>query len=162
VPAGTPGLSVAPGYDKVGWCASDTHELSLVDVRVPAGNLLGERGKGLSQFLRILDEGRIAIAALATGLAQGCVDESVAYAKLRDAFGAAIGSFQAVSFAIADMQARANVAWLAWYDAADRMVRGQDFKGAAAIAKLTASENAVVNARAETQIHGVYGFMTET
>src|SRR5690606_23350314 len=93
VPAGTPGLTVAPGYDKVGWCASDTHELSFVDVRVPAANLLGERGKGLSQFLRTLDEGRVAIAALATGLAQGCVDESVAYARRRVAFGAPIGSF---------------------------------------------------------------------
>lgn len=162
VPAGTPGLSVAPGYDKVGWCASDTHELSFVDVRVPAGNLLGERGKGLSQFLRILDEGRIAIAALATGLAQGCVDESVAYARRRVAFGAPISSFQAVSFAIADMQARAHVARLAWHDAADRLVRGLDITSAAAIAKLTASETAVANARAATQIHGGYGFMTET
>jgi alkylation response protein AidB-like acyl-CoA dehydrogenase len=162
VPAGTPGLTVAPGYDKVGWCASDTHELSFVDVRVPAGNLLGERGRGLSQFLRTLDEGRVAIAALATGLAQGCVDESVAYAQRRVAFGAPIGSFQAVGFAIADMEARAHVARLAWHDAADRMVHGLDFKRAAAIAKLTASETAVANARAATQIHGGYGFITET
>src|SRR5688572_18487969 len=83
VPSGTPGLTVQPGYSKVGWCASDTHELSLDDVRVPAENLLGERGRGFAQFLRILDEGRIAIAALSVGLAQGCVDESVRYAGQR-------------------------------------------------------------------------------
>ncbi|MBX6752361.1 MAG: acyl-CoA dehydrogenase family protein [Micromonosporaceae bacterium] len=162
VPIDTPGLTVAPSYDKVGWCASDTHELSFVDVRVPAANLLGERGKGLAQFLRILDEGRVAIAALATGLAQGCVDESVAYAKRRVAFDRPIASFQAVAFMIADMQARAHVARLAWHDAASRAVHGLDFTSAAAIAKLTASETAVANARAATQIHGGYGFMTET
>jgi alkylation response protein AidB-like acyl-CoA dehydrogenase len=162
VPIDTPGLTVAPSYDKVGWCASDTHELSFVDVRVPAENLLGERGKGLAQFLRILDEGRVAIAALATGLAQGCVDESVAYAKRRVAFDRPIGSFQAIAFMIADMQARTHVARLAWRDAADRAVRGLDFTSAAAIAKLTASETAVANARAATQIHGGYGFITET
>ena len=162
VPAGTPGLTVSPGYDKVGWCASDTHELSFVDVRVPAANLLGERGKGLAQFLRTLDEGRVAIAALATGLAQGCVDESVAYARRRVAFGRPIGSFQAIGFTIADMEARAHTARLAWHDAADRLVRGVEFKRAAAIAKLTASDTAVANARAATQIHGGYGFITET
>jgi short/branched chain acyl-CoA dehydrogenase len=91
VPSGTPGFTVAPGYSKVGWCASDTHALHFDDVRVPAENLLGERGRGFAQFLRILDEGRIAIAALATGLAQGCVDESLKYAKERHAFGRAIG-----------------------------------------------------------------------
>jgi alkylation response protein AidB-like acyl-CoA dehydrogenase len=162
VPAGTPGLTVAPGYSKVGWCASDTHELSLEDVRVPAGNLLGERGKGLAQFLRILDEGRVAIAALATGLAQGCVDESLAYAARRRAFGVSIGSFQAIQFKIADMEARAHTARLAWHDAADRLRQGLEFKRAAAIAKLVASETAVDNAREATQIHGGYGFMNET
>jgi alkylation response protein AidB-like acyl-CoA dehydrogenase len=162
VPAGTPGLTVAPGYSKVGWCASDTHELSLEDVRVPAANLLGERGKGLAQFLRILDEGRVAIAALATGLAQGCVDESLAYAARRRAFGVSIGSFQAIQFKIADMEARAHTARLAWHDAADRLRQGLEFKRAAAIAKLVASETAVDNAREATQIHGGYGFMNET
>jgi alkylation response protein AidB-like acyl-CoA dehydrogenase len=162
VPLGTAGLTVAPAYDKVGWCASDTHELSFVDVRVPAGNLLGERGRGLAQFLQILDEGRVAIAALATGLAQGCVDESVGYARRRYAFGRPIGDFQAIQFKIADMEARAHTARLAWHDAADRLVRGVDFKRAAAIAKLTASETAVANARDATQIHGGYGFVTET
>jgi short/branched chain acyl-CoA dehydrogenase len=145
VPLGTAGLTVAPAYDKVGWCASDTHELSFVDVRVPAANLLGERGRGLAQFLQILDEGRVAIAALR-----------------RYAFGRPIGDFQAIQFKIADMEARAHTARLAWHDAADRLVRGADFKRAAAIAKLTASETAVANARDATQIHGGYGFITET
>jgi alkylation response protein AidB-like acyl-CoA dehydrogenase len=162
VPTGTPGLTVAPAYDKVGWCASDTHELSLSDVRVPAGNLLGQRGRGLVQFLRTLDEGRVAIAALATGLAQGCVDESVAYARRRQAFGAPIASFQAVRFRIADMAARAYTARLAWRDAADHQTCKEGFSRVAAIAKLTASEAAVGNARDATQIHGGYGFMNET
>jgi len=162
VPSGTPGFTVAPGYSKVGWCASDTHELHFDDVRVPAANLLGERGRGFAQFLKILDEGRIAIAALATGLAQGCVDESVAYAKQRHAFGHPIGDFQSIQFTLADMQARAHTARLAYYDAAARMLVGADFKQYAAIAKLHASTVAVDNARDATQIHGGYGFMNET
>ncbi|HEY7223329.1 MAG TPA: acyl-CoA dehydrogenase family protein [Micromonosporaceae bacterium] len=162
VPIDTPGLKVAPAYDKVGWCASDTHELSLVDVRVPAANLLGPRGSGLAQFLHALDEGRVAIAALATGLAQGCVDESVAYARQRHAFGSAIATFQAIRFKISDMAARAHTARLTWRDAADRLVRGEPFAMQAAIAKLTASETAVANAREATQIHGGYGFVNET
>ncbi|CAM5581640.1 Short/branched chain acyl-CoA dehydrogenase OS=Streptomyces violarus OX=67380 GN=FHS41_003798 PE=3 SV=1 [Streptomyces violarus] len=96
VPSGTPGFSVAAPYSKVGWNASDTRELSFADVRVPAANLLGEQGRGYAQFLRILDEATIAIAALATGLAQGCVDESVKYAKEREAFGRPIGANQAI------------------------------------------------------------------
>jgi short-chain 2-methylacyl-CoA dehydrogenase len=162
VPSGTPGLTVLPGYSKVGWCASDTHELAFEQVRVPAANLLGERGRGFAQVLETLDEGRIAIAALATGLAQGCVDESVRYAKQREAFGQPIGSFQAISFKLADMQARAHTARLAWWHAAARAMRGQPFKTEAAIAKLHASEAAVDNARDATQIHGGYGFMNET
>jgi alkylation response protein AidB-like acyl-CoA dehydrogenase len=162
VPSGTPGFTVAPGYSKVGWCASDTHELHFDDVRVPAGNLLGQRGRGFAQFLRILDEGRIAIAALATGLAQGCVDESVAYAGQRHAFGRAIGEFQAIQFAIADMEMRAHTARLAWYDAAARLESGAEFKRQAAMAKLYASGIAVDNARAATQVYGGYGFMNET
>jgi alkylation response protein AidB-like acyl-CoA dehydrogenase len=161
VPSGTPGLTVAPGYSKVGWCASDTHELVLSDVRVPHANLLGQRGRGFAQFLQTLDEGRIAIAALATGLAQGCVDESLRYAKQRQAFGRPIGDFQAIQFKVADMEMRAHTARLAWYDAAARLVRGEDFKRQAAIAKLYASEVAVANARDATQIHGGYGFMNE-
>jgi alkylation response protein AidB-like acyl-CoA dehydrogenase len=162
VPSGTPGFTVQPGYSKVGWCASDTHELNFDDVRVPAANLLGERGRGYAQFLRILDEGRVAFAALGVGLAQGCVDESVAYAKQRRAFGKAIGEYQAIQFKLADMEARAHTARLAYYDAASRLVNGRDFKRQAAIAKLQASDAAVANAREATQVHGGYGFMNET
>jgi short-chain 2-methylacyl-CoA dehydrogenase len=161
VPSGTPGFTVAPGYDKVGWCASDTHELSFDGVRVPVENLLGERGRGFKQFLTILDEGRIAIAALATGLAQGCVDESVAYARQREAFGSPISAYQAVQFMIAEMEAAAQTARLAWRDAAARLVAGLPIRNAAAIAKLQAGEAAMANSRKATQIHGGYGFMNE-
>jgi short-chain 2-methylacyl-CoA dehydrogenase len=161
VPSNTPGFTALPGYSKVGWCASDTHELAFDGVRVPAANLLGERGRGFAQFLRILDEGRIAIAALSVGLAQGCVDESLKYAQERHAFGGPIGRYQAIQFKIADMEARAHVARLAYYDAAARMLRGEPFKRQAAMAKLTASETAMANAREATQVHGGYGFMNE-
>ena len=161
VPSGTAGFTVGPKYSKVGWCASDTHELSFTDCRVPAANLVGERGRGYAQFLQILDEGRIAIAALSVGLAQGCVDESVRYAKQRSAFGHVIGDYQAIQFKIADMKLRAHTARLAYYDAAARMLAGEEFKTEAAIAKLYASESAVTNAREATQIHGGYGFMNE-
>ncbi|MEH0845107.1 acyl-CoA dehydrogenase family protein [Micromonospora sp. CPCC 205711] len=161
VPSGTPGFTVAPAYSKVGWNASDTHELTFDDCRVPAANLLGERGRGFAQFLRILDEGRIAIAALAVGLAQGCVDESIKYAKERHAFGQPIGNYQAIQFKIADMELKAHTARLAYYDAAARMLAGEPFKRQAAIAKLHASTVAVDNAREATQIHGGYGFMNE-
>ncbi|POX52424.1 acyl-CoA dehydrogenase family protein [Streptomyces sp. Ru72] len=161
IPSGTPGFTVAAPYSKVGWNASDTRELSFADVRVPAENLLGEEGRGYAQFLRILDEGRIAIAALATGLAQGCVDESVKYAKERHAFGRPIGANQAVQFKIADMEMKAHTARLAWRDAASRLVSGEPFKKEAALAKLHSSTVAVDNARDATQIHGGYGFMNE-
>jgi short/branched chain acyl-CoA dehydrogenase len=128
---------------------------------VPAANLLGEQGRGYAQFLRILDEGRVAIAALATGLAQGCVDESLAYAGERKAFGRPIGANQAIQFKLADMEMRAHTARLAWRDAASRLVSGEPFKKEAAIAKLYSSEIAVTNAREATQIHGGYGFMNE-
>ncbi|MBI1379343.1 MAG: acyl-CoA dehydrogenase [Frankiales bacterium] len=162
VPSGTPGFTVAPSYRKVGWDSSDTHELAFDDVRVPAENLVGERGRGYAQFLSILDEGRIAIAALATGLAQGCVDESVRYAAQREAFGRPIAAYQAVQFLVADMEVRAHTARLAWRDAAARMLAGDPFKRQAAIAKLHASEAAMDNARWATQVHGGYGFMIES
>ncbi|CAM5361186.1 Acyl-CoA dehydrogenase OS=Kitasatospora aureofaciens OX=1894 GN=GCM10010502_60760 PE=3 SV=1 [Kitasatospora aureofaciens] len=161
VPTGTPGFQVSKKYSKVGWNASDTRELSFTDCRVPAANLLGERGRGYAQFLRILDEGRIAIAALATGLAQGCVDESVKYAGTRRAFGRPIGANQAIQFKLADMELRAHTSRLAWRDAASRLLHGEPFKKEAAIAKLYSSEAAVDNAREATQIHGGYGFMNE-
>jgi alkylation response protein AidB-like acyl-CoA dehydrogenase len=161
VPSGTPGFTVAGSYSKVGWCASDTHELSFADCRVPAENLLGERGRGYAQFLQILDEGRIAIAALAVGLAQGCLDESLRYAGERVAFGRTIGGHQAIQFTIAEMAARVHTARLAYYDAAARMLRGEPFKKQAAIAKLVSSGVAMDNARDATQIFGGYGFMNE-
>jgi len=161
VPAGTPGFVPGPEYSKVGWCASDTRELSFDGCRVPAGNLLGERGRGYAQFLQILDEGRVAIAALATGLAQGCVDECVRYARQREAFGRRLEQHQAIQFTIADMEARVHAARLAWYDAAARLVAGQPIKKESAIAKLTASNAAMDNARAATQVFGGYGFMNE-
>jgi short-chain 2-methylacyl-CoA dehydrogenase len=161
VPSGTPGFTVAPKYSKVGWACSDTHELSFDGCRVPEANLLGERGRGYAQFLRTLDEGRVAIAALATGLAQGCVDESLAYVRDRSAFGGPIGRFQALQFKIADMEVRTHNARLAWYHAAAKMLAGEPFKKEAAIAKLTASNAAMDNARDATQIFGGYGFMNE-
>ena len=128
VPSGTPGFTVGPEYSKVGWCASDTRELAFSGLPGAAENLLGERGRGYAQFLRTLDEGRVAIAALAAGLAQGCVDECLRYAGERTAFGHELGHYQAIQFKIADMAARAHVARLAWYDAAARLVAGEPIK----------------------------------
>jgi butyryl-CoA dehydrogenase len=161
VPVPRPGFAASKKYSKVGWHASDTRELSFADCRVPAENLLGDQGRGYANFLSILDEGRIAIAALSVGLAQACVDESVRYAAERTAFGRNIGAYQAIQFKIADMEMRAHVARLAYYDAAARMLAGRPFKKEAAIAKLFASDAAVVNARDATQVFGGYGFMNE-
>jgi short-chain 2-methylacyl-CoA dehydrogenase len=161
VPSGTPGFTVGPEYSKVGWCASDTRELAFSSCRVPAEHLLGPRGRGYAQFLEILDEGRVAIAALATGLAQGCVDECLRYVAERTAFGQPLGQFQATQFKVADMATRAHVARLAWYDAATRLVAGEPAKQQAAMAKLVASNAAMDNARDATQLFGGYGFMNE-
>jgi short-chain 2-methylacyl-CoA dehydrogenase len=161
VPSGTPGFTVGPEYSKVGWCASDTRELAFSGCRVPRQNLLGGAGRGYAQFLQTLDEGRVAIAALAAGLAQGCVDECLRYAGERTAFGHQLGHYQAIQFKIADMAARAHVARLAWYDAAARLVAGESVKAQAALAKLTCSNAAMENARDATQIFGGYGFMNE-
>ncbi|MCA1711176.1 MAG: acyl-CoA dehydrogenase family protein [Actinobacteria bacterium] len=161
VPVPTPGFTAEPPYNKVGWHASDTHPLTFDDLRVPEANLLGTRGRGYASFLQILDEGRIAISAVAVGAAQGCVDESVKYAKEREAFGKPIGQNQAIAFKIARMEARAHVARTAYYDAAAKMLAGQPFKKAASIAKMISSEAAMDNARDATQIHGGYGFMNE-
>ncbi len=161
VPVPIEGFTAEPAYDKVGWNASDTHPLSFGDVRVPEENLLGQRGRGYANFLRILDEGRIAIAALSVGAAQGCVDESVRYARERTAFGQPIGKYQAIEFKLARMEARAHTARTAYYDAAALMLAGKPFKKEAAIAKMVASEAAMDNARDATQIHGGYGFMND-
>ena len=161
VPVPTEGFTAEAPYNKVGWHASDTHPLSFVDVRVPEANLLGERGRGYANFLHILDEGRVAIAALAVGAAQGCVDESVRYAKEREAFGRPIGANQAIAFKIARMEARVHAARTVYYDAAARMLAGLPFKKQASVAKLVAGEAAMDNARDATQIHGGYGFIND-
>ena len=164
VPSATPGFEVLPAYDKLGWRISDTHGLAFTDCRVPAGNLLGATGAGYSQFLAILDDGRIAIAALAVGLAQGCLDESVAYAKSRTTFGRPIGSRQAVAFDLSDVAVAVEAARALTYRAAAAKDAGrpqQEVKQAAAMAKLFSSEAAVSAARVATQVFGGYGFMEE-
>lgn len=161
VPHGTPGFTVEPGYDKVGWHASDTHPLTFQDARVPAANLLGERGRGFANFLHILDEGRIAIAALAAGAAEGCLEAAIDYAHKRTVFGEALSTRQSIQFTIARMQLRVHNARLAWHHAARLRDAGKPFKTEAAIAKLTASDAAMDNARDATQIFGGNGFMNE-
>ena len=162
VPAGTPGLTVQPPYRKMGWHASDTHGLSFSDCRVPEENLLGERGRGFAQFLEILDEGRVAIAALAVGVIRCCLEQSVAYAGERHAFGRPIGANQAVAFACSDLAVMAETAALLTYQAAWLRDMGRPYKRQAAMAKLYATESAVTATRAATQVFGGYGFMDET
>ncbi|WP_431277585.1 acyl-CoA dehydrogenase family protein [Leifsonia poae] len=161
VPVPTPGFVQEPAYDKVGWHTSDTHPLTLTDVRVPEANLLGERGRGYANFLQTLDEGRVAFAALCTGAAQGCLEEAMRYAKERNVFGRSIGSNQYIAFKIARMQARVHAARLAYYDACFKLMAGKPFKLEASIAKLVGSEAAMDNARDATQIFGGYGFLNE-
>jgi short/branched chain acyl-CoA dehydrogenase len=161
VPTDSQGFEVGPPYRKLGWRASDTHELAFNDVRVPEGNLLGERGRGFAQFLQILDDGRIAIAALGVGLAQGCLEESVRYANEREAFGRPIGAFQGLQFKVADMQIRVETARLAVHKAAWLKEQGRPYKAAASLAKVHATDIAVICAREAVQIHGGYGYMEE-
>lgn len=161
VPQGTPGFDVGKSYRKLGWRASDTHELSFSDCRVPIGNQVGELGKGYSNFLTILDDGRIAIASLAVGLAQGCLDESLKYAKERTAFGRPIGGFQAIQFKLADMAMKTEFARTEVYKAAWLKGEGRPYKTQASMAKLYATEIAVDVAREAVQIHGGYGYIEE-
>ena len=161
VPTDTPGFTVGPHYRKLGWRASDTHELAFDDVRVPQDAMLGERGSGFAQFLKTLDDGRVAIAALAVGLQQGCLDESVKYSKEREAFGRPIGGFQGLQFKIADMKARLETSRLAVYKAAWLKDQGRPYKAEASLAKLFATESAVTTAREAVQVHGGYGFTEE-
>ncbi len=161
VPSGTPGFTVEPAYDKVGWNASDTHALTFDDVRVPEANLLGERGRGFANFLHTLDEGRIAVAALATGAAEGCLEQAIDYAGKRHVFGEPLKTRQHIQFMIARMQLRVHNAKLSWHHAARLCAEGKPFKTEAAIAKLTASDAAMDNARDATQIFGGNGFMNE-
>jgi alkylation response protein AidB-like acyl-CoA dehydrogenase len=162
VPLDAAGVSVGPAYRKIGWRASDTHELSFDGVRVPESNLLGERGRGYAQFLEILDDGRVAIAALATGLARGCLEESVRYASEREAFGRPIGAFESLQFKIADMRVKVDNARAAYLRAAWLRDLARPFKTEAAIAKLYASEIAVECARDAVQVHGAYGYVEDS
>jgi short/branched chain acyl-CoA dehydrogenase len=162
IDSGTPGFVVQPPYRKLGWHASDTHELVFDDCRVPADHLLGARGAGFSTFLMILDEGRIAIAALAVGLAQRCLELSVDYAKTRQAFGGPIGRYQSIAFKCADMAVAVENARNLTYKAAFMRDRGQPIRRAAAMAKLYATEIAVTATREAVQIHGGYGFMEDS
>ncbi len=164
VPAGTPGFVAEPPYDKLGWHASDTHPLALTGVRVPEANLLGVRGKGFAQFLATLDDGRVAIAAVALGCIRACLDMSVQYAGERQTFGGPIGRKQGVAFQIADLKVMADAAEMLVYKAAALKDAGapmQEFKQAASVAKLYASESAVTATRIATQVFGGYGFMEE-
>ena len=169
VPAGTPGFVAEPAYDKLGWRISDTHPLTFTNVRVPEANLLGERGRGFAQFLATLDDGRVAIAALAVGLIQACVDECVSYSLERHTMGGPIGRKQGVAFQIADLEVMLQASRMLTYKAAamkDAMDRPggptvAEFKKAASVAKLYASESAVTATRIATQVFGGYGFMEE-
>ena len=159
IPAGTQGFVVEPGYRKMGWHGSDTRGLIFEDCRVPRDNLLGDQGRGFQQFLATLDDGRIAIAALALGLAQACLEHSVEYAKTRHAFGRPIGANQGVAFQCADLQVMVDASRLLTYRAAALKDAGRPVKQAAAVAKLYASEAAVSATRIATQIYGGAGFI---
>ena len=169
VPSGTPGFVAEPAYDKLGWHISDTHPLTFTDVRVPEANLLGERGRGFAQFLATLDDGRVAISALAVGLIQACVDQCVAYSLERQTMGGPIGRKQGVAFQIADLEVMLQASRLLTYKAAamkDAMAQPggpsvAEFKKAASIAKLYSTESAVTATRIATQVFGGYGFMEE-
>jgi len=164
VPSGTNGFEVQPPYEKLGWRISDTHGLVFDNCRVPEANLLGGRGKGFRQFLAILDDGRIAISALAVGLAQACLEETTRYAKERNAFGKAIGCRQGIAFAISDLAVAVEAARMLTYKAAWLKDAGRphaEVKQAAAIAKLYSTEAAVTATRTATQVFGGYGFMEE-
>jgi butyryl-CoA dehydrogenase len=169
VPSDTPGFTAEKPYDKLGWHASDTHPLTFQDAHVPEANLLGDRGRGYAQFLATLDDGRVAIAALAVGCIQACLDLSLQYAGDRQTFGVPIGRKQGVAFQIADLEVMLHASRLLTYKAAamkDSMADGggasmKDFKQAAAVAKLYATESAVTATRIATQVFGGYGFMEE-
>jgi alkylation response protein AidB-like acyl-CoA dehydrogenase len=161
VPNGTPGYEVGEAYRKMGWNASDTRPLSFDGCRVPEGSLLGPRGQGFKQFLQILDGGRIGVAAMGLGLAQGALDEALAYAKVRQAFGRPIASFQAIQGKIADVATEIEAARLLTYRAAVLKDRGEPFTLTAAQAKLKTGRLAVRAAEEAVQIHGGYGYIEE-
>jgi short-chain 2-methylacyl-CoA dehydrogenase len=161
VPNGTPGYVISAPMEKLGWKASDTRELSFQGARVPEGNLLGPRGEGFTQFLQILDGGRISVAAMGVGLAQGCYDLAYAYAKEREQFGKPISKFQAVQQKLVDMATEIEAARYLVYKAAWEKDQGRDFGRTAAMAKLYSGELSHRAANWSLQIHGGYGFMDE-
>jgi short/branched chain acyl-CoA dehydrogenase len=161
VPNGTPGYSQGEPYRKMGWNASDTRPLMFENCRVPEGNLLGRRGDGFKNFLHILDGGRIGVAAMGIGLAQGALDEAIAYAKERRAFGQPISKFQAIQAKIADISAELEAARLLTYKAAMQKEAGESFTLTAAQAKLKTGRLAVRAAEEAVQIHGGYGYIEE-
>ncbi len=161
VPNGTPGYEQGEPYRKMGWNASDTRPLTFDDCRVPEGNLLGPRGQGFKQFLTILDGGRIGVAAMGVGLAQGALDEAISYSKERQAFGQPIGKFQAIQAKIADLSAQIEAARLLVYRAAVLKDRGEPFTLTAAQAKLITGRLAVRATEEAVQIHGGYGYIEE-
>ena len=161
VPNGTDGYVIGEPYRKMGWNASDTRPLTFEDARVPEGNLLGPRGEGFRQFLQILDGGRISVAAMGVGLAQGALDEALKYAKERQAFGKSISKFQAIQAKIADMSSQLEAARLLTYRAAIEKDNGEDFSLTAAQAKLITGRLAVRAAEEAVQIHGGYGYIEE-
>ena len=164
VPAGTPGFTAEKAYDKLGWHASDTHPLSFESCRVPAENLLGQQGRGYAQFLATLDDGRVAISALSVGCIQACLNMSLAYAGERQTFGGPIGRKQGVAFQIADLEVMLHASRMLTYRAAALKDAGapyQQFKQAAAVAKVYSTESAVTATRIATQVFGGYGFMEE-
>jgi alkylation response protein AidB-like acyl-CoA dehydrogenase len=161
VPNGTPGYEIGEGYRKMGWNASDTRPLSFEDCRVPADNLLGQRGQGFRQFLQTLDGGRIGVAAMGLGLAQGALDEALSYAKERVAFGQPISKYQAIQAKLADMSTEIEAARLLTYKAALEKDAGKPFGLTAAQAKLKTGRLAVRAAEEAVQIHGGYGYIEE-
>jgi len=162
VPAGTPGMIIEPAYDKLGWHASDTHGITFDGCRIPAENLLGQPGQGFRNFLSILDDGRIAISALALGSARACLELSVEYAQQRHAFGGPIGRFQGLSFQLSDLAVQVENAHNLTYKAAWLKDQGRSIGQAAAMAKLYSTEAAMDAARVATQVFGGMGFMEET
>ena len=162
VERGTPGYTQAAKYRKLGWHASDTRELLFDNVRVPEGNLVGRRGEGFRQFMHILEGGRVAIAALAVGVAQACLDASLAYSAERKQFGSVLARFQATQFKLADMATQIELARLMTWRAAAAIDAGRDAMPWASMAKLHASEIATAAANQAVQIHGGYGFMEES
>jgi short-chain 2-methylacyl-CoA dehydrogenase len=162
VPNGTPGFEVGEPYRKMGWNASDTRPLSFDDCRVPGENLVGARGQGFKQFLETLDGGRISVSAMGVGLAQGALDEALAYAKERQAFGQSISKFQAIQMKLADMATEIEAARLITYKAAVEREKGSpDFRITAAKAKLKTGRLAVRASEEAVQIHGGYGYIEE-